>query len=84
MCSSGCHRNNREFLIKPRIINHLINDKLLCPQGHDTTSAGICWALYLLGLHPDVQVMKSWKQIVLNVACPENNSGGFRGPLNIQ
>jgi hypothetical protein len=25
-------------------------------QGHDTTSAGISWALYLLGLHPDVQV----------------------------
>jgi hypothetical protein len=25
-------------------------------QGHDTTSAGMSWALYLLGLHPDVQV----------------------------
>lgn len=25
-------------------------------QGHDTTSAGISWTLYLLGLHPDVQV----------------------------
>jgi cytochrome P450 len=25
-------------------------------QGHDTTSAGISWALYLLGLHADVQV----------------------------
>jgi cytochrome P450 len=25
-------------------------------QGHDTTSAGISWAVYLLGLHPDVQV----------------------------
>jgi len=26
------------------------------PQGHDTTSAGMCWALFLLGLHPDIQV----------------------------
>ena len=26
------------------------------PQGHDTTSAGICWTLFLLGLHTDVQV----------------------------
>lgn len=25
-------------------------------QGHDTTSAGMCWALFLLGLHPDIQV----------------------------
>ena len=25
-------------------------------QGHDTTSAGMSWALFLLGLHPDVQV----------------------------
>ncbi|PNF27066.1 Cytochrome P450 4C1 [Cryptotermes secundus] len=24
-------------------------------EGHDTTSAGISWTLYLLGLHPDVQ-----------------------------
>ncbi|KAJ9600115.1 hypothetical protein L9F63_009591, partial [Diploptera punctata] len=24
-------------------------------EGHDTTSAGICWVLFLLGLHPDVQ-----------------------------
>ncbi|XP_069699698.1 cytochrome P450 4C1-like [Periplaneta americana] len=24
-------------------------------EGHDTTSAGMCWALYLLGLHPEVQ-----------------------------
>jgi hypothetical protein len=25
-------------------------------QGHDTTTAAICFALYLLGLHPEVQV----------------------------
>ncbi|XP_069699701.1 cytochrome P450 4C1-like [Periplaneta americana] len=24
-------------------------------EGHDTTSAGMCWALYMLGLHPEVQ-----------------------------
>jgi len=24
-------------------------------EGHDTTSAGICWAIYLLGLHTDIQ-----------------------------
>ncbi|KAF8782456.1 Cytochrome P450 4c3 like protein [Argiope bruennichi] len=24
-------------------------------EGHDTTSMGICWALYLIGLHKDVQ-----------------------------
>ncbi|PSN54060.1 Cytochrome P450 4C1, partial [Blattella germanica] len=24
-------------------------------QGHDTTSAGMTWAIYLLGLHPDIQ-----------------------------
>ena len=24
-------------------------------QGHDTTAAGITWALYLLGRHPAVQ-----------------------------
>ncbi|KAJ9577305.1 hypothetical protein L9F63_006144, partial [Diploptera punctata] len=24
-------------------------------EGHDTTSAGMCWALFLMGLHPDVQ-----------------------------
>jgi hypothetical protein len=26
------------------------------PQGHDTISTAICWTLFLLGLHPDVQV----------------------------
>ena len=26
------------------------------PQGHDTTSTAISWTLFLLGLHPDVQV----------------------------
>jgi hypothetical protein len=25
-------------------------------QGHDTTSAAISWALFMLGLYPDVQV----------------------------
>jgi cytochrome P450 len=29
---------------------------LSLPQGHDTTSAGMCWSVFLLGLHPDVQV----------------------------
>jgi cytochrome P450 family 4 len=24
-------------------------------QGHDTTSVGICWALFMIGLHDDVQ-----------------------------
>lgn len=24
-------------------------------QGHDTTTAGICWALYLLGHNPKIQ-----------------------------
>ncbi|KAJ9577302.1 hypothetical protein L9F63_006141, partial [Diploptera punctata] len=24
-------------------------------EGHDTTSAGMCWAIFLLGLHPEVQ-----------------------------
>ena len=24
-------------------------------QGHDTTAAGITWALYLLGRYPDIQ-----------------------------
>ncbi|GFG37750.1 hypothetical protein Cfor_02942, partial [Coptotermes formosanus] len=24
-------------------------------EGHDTTSAGICWTIYLLGLHTDIQ-----------------------------
>nr|P29981.1 RecName: Full=Cytochrome P450 4C1; AltName: Full=CYPIVC1 [Blaberus discoidalis]AAA27819.1 cytochrome P450 [Blaberus discoidalis] len=24
-------------------------------EGHDTTSAGICWALFLLGSHPEIQ-----------------------------
>lgn len=24
-------------------------------EGHDTTSSGISWALYLLGLHPEAQ-----------------------------
>jgi len=26
------------------------------PQGHDTVSTAISWTLFLLGLHPDVQV----------------------------
>jgi hypothetical protein len=26
-------------------------------QGHDTTSVGMSWAMYLLGSHPDVQVV---------------------------
>jgi hypothetical protein len=34
----------------------LILTYLSVPQGHDTTSAGMCWAVFLLGLHPDVQV----------------------------
>jgi hypothetical protein len=29
-------------------------------QGHDTTSAGISWAMYLLGSHPEVQVNNSF------------------------
>jgi cytochrome P450 len=29
---------------------------ILLSQGHDTTSAAICWALFLLGIHLDVQV----------------------------
>jgi hypothetical protein len=29
---------------------------ILFLQGHDTTSAAICWTLYLLGLHTDIQV----------------------------
>jgi cytochrome P450 len=29
---------------------------ILLLQGHDTTSAAVSWALFLLGLHPDVQV----------------------------
>jgi hypothetical protein len=32
---------------------------ILLSQGHDTTSAAICWALYLLGRHPDVQVKRT-------------------------
>ncbi|KAG8332923.1 Cytochrome P450 4C1 [Homalodisca vitripennis] len=24
-------------------------------EGHDTTTAGICWSLYLLGAHPEIQ-----------------------------
>lgn len=26
-------------------------------EGHDTTTAGMNWSLYLLGLHPEHQVM---------------------------
>jgi cytochrome P450 len=33
-------------------------------QGHDTTSAGICWALLLLGSHPDIQVCHAWLQVL--------------------
>ena len=29
---------------------------LYVTQGHDTTSAAISWTLFLLGLHPDIQV----------------------------
>jgi len=31
-------------------------------EGHDTTSAGICWAIYLLGLHADIQNKVSEEQ----------------------
>ena len=24
-------------------------------QGHDTTSAGVAWSIFLLGHHPDIQ-----------------------------
>ena len=24
-------------------------------QGHDTTASGLCWMLFLLGSHPEVQ-----------------------------
>jgi len=27
----------------------------IIPQGHDTTAAGITWALYLLGRYPEIQ-----------------------------
>lgn len=30
-------------------------NKLILLKGHDTTAAGISWALYVLGLYPDVQ-----------------------------
>ncbi|KAK9744573.1 Cytochrome P450 [Popillia japonica] len=26
-------------------------------EGHDTTTAGMCWTLFLLGNHPDIQVL---------------------------
>jgi cytochrome P450 family 4 len=29
-------------------------------EGHDTTSAAICYALMLIACHPDVQVLPSW------------------------
>jgi hypothetical protein len=36
------------------------------PQGHDTTSVGICWALFLLGLNPVIQVsVKNAQELVL-------------------
>lgn len=28
---------------------------MFCLQGHDTTTAAICWALFMLGLNEDVQ-----------------------------
>ena len=39
---------------------HIISVLCLCVclkfQGHDTTSVGISWAMYLLGSHPEIQV----------------------------
>ncbi|PSN54065.1 Cytochrome P450 4C1 [Blattella germanica] len=32
-----------------------LTDEELREEGHDTTSAGMCWALFLLGLHPEIQ-----------------------------
>ena len=31
------------------------SDFSLCVQAHDTTAAGMSWALYLLGRHPEIQ-----------------------------
>jgi hypothetical protein len=40
------------------VISYAKTFKIILPsQGHDTTSAAICWAFFLLGRHPDVQVM---------------------------
>lgn len=33
----------------------LMLQNFFCQQGHDTTTAGISWALYLLGNHPEIQ-----------------------------
>jgi hypothetical protein len=35
---------------------------ILLSQGHDTTSAAVCWTLFLLGLHHDVQVTEIHKK----------------------
>jgi len=36
-------------------------------KGHDTTSAGVSFAIHLLGSHPEIQVCLSVK--IKNVTC---------------
>nr|XP_022906714.1 cytochrome P450 4C1-like [Onthophagus taurus] len=45
-------------------------------EGHDTTTAGICWSLFLLGNNQDVQdkVYEELKQILGDKKCPESIS----------
>ncbi|XP_023223442.1 cytochrome P450 4C1-like isoform X7 [Centruroides sculpturatus] len=51
-----------DTLIKHQFQNKDFTDQDICEEvdtfvfeGHDTTSMGICWALYHLGLHQDIQ-----------------------------
>nr|XP_022906724.1 cytochrome P450 4C1-like [Onthophagus taurus] len=45
-------------------------------EGHDTTTAGICWSLFLIGNNQDVQdkVYEELKQILGDKKCPESIS----------
>lgn len=51
-----------DTLIKHQFKNSQFTDKDICEEvdtfmfeGHDTTSMGICWTLYHLGIHQDIQ-----------------------------
>ncbi|XP_023211183.1 cytochrome P450 4C1-like isoform X2 [Centruroides sculpturatus] len=65
-CSEICEDKRKEpllnTLIKYQFENCNFTDKDICEEldtflfeGHDTTSVGICWVLYYLGLYPNIQ-----------------------------
>ncbi|GJQ72806.1 hypothetical protein Trydic_g1456 [Trypoxylus dichotomus] len=44
-----------DMLLKSSQNGHILSEQDIREEDHDTTTAGICWSLFLLGNHPQIQ-----------------------------